>query len=643
MPVVSVSSSPRTATRTRLGPWLVVAGLLLAAIAYLPALRGGFVWDDDQHVTKNACLRDASGLATIWLDPRATPQYYPLVHTTFWLEDHAWGLDPRGYHAVNLLLHLANALLLGCVLRRLHVPGGWLAALLFAVHPVTVESVAWITERKNVLSTFFYLAAMLAWLRYDPRDDDAQRCGAWRWYLAAFVLFACALGSKTVTCSWPAAVLVIAWWQRGRIDRRELVATVPFFLLGAAAAAGTVYLEKFHVGAQGEPWHLSVVERLLIAGRATWFYIGKLLWPTQLAFVYPRWNVDTIQLWQFSFPIAVIVCLAALWFYRARLGRGPLAAVLLFLGTLTPALGFFDVYPMRYSFVADHFQYLACPAILTMVCAAAITWLPSFISTWRRMAAAPLLGLLAIGTWQQASVYRDPATLWRDTLAKNPDCAMACTNLANCMLDERHVAEALALYRRAVQLDPNDAITRTSYGGALLAEHRFNEAAEQLSAAVRLDPTDAGALSNLGTAQAALGRVADSRRSFEAALVRDPASAQLHLNYGIVLFEQEAYQGAETQFRAACDSNPRNLLAHFNLANSLYLQRRYADAIAEYDAALAIDPRSPLVHQALGLLMLDRHNWRSAAEHFRICAAAEPANAQYQGLLAESLKHTARR
>ena len=349
----------------------------------MPALRGGFNWDDDAYVTNNLTLRSVHGLSQIWGQLTATPQYYPLVFTSFWLEYHLWGLNPLGYHVVNVLLHALAAMLLWRVLVRLQLPGAWLAAGIFALHPVAVESVAWVTERKNVLSAVFYFAAALAYLRW--RDDGTTTTGlratsSWRslvLYLLSLALFICALFSKTVTASLPAALLLVIWWKHGRIAGRDVWPLLPFFVAGAALGLVTSWLERTHVGANGPEWALSFFDRCLIAGRALWFYAGKLFWPANLTFIYPRWQIDPGIWWQWLFPAAAIALVMILWSLRGRIGRGPLVAVLFFAGTLLPALGFANVYPMRYSFVADHFQYLASVGLIVLAAAGLTKNLPA--------------------------------------------------------------------------------------------------------------------------------------------------------------------------------------------------------------------------------------------------------------------------
>src|SRR5437870_3711674 len=372
-----------------------LALVLLVVATYLPALRAGFIWDDDAYVTANATLRSFDGLRRIWLEPGAVPQYYPLTFTSLWLDYHLWGLHPLGYHLVNVLLHAANAILVWLVGRRLALPGAWFAAAVFAVHPVHVESVAWVTERKNVLSGALYLAAFLAYLR--------AAGGARGAYGLALGLFVGALLAKTVTCTLPVVLLLVLWWRNGRVDVAPLL---PFFVLGAAAGFVTAWTEGHHVGATGELWRLSLPDRCLIAGRALWFYAAKLAWPHPLAFIYARWHVDAAVWWQYLFPLAAAATVAALHLARGRIGSGPLVAALCYVATLAPAPGFVNVYPMRYSFVADHFHYLASLPPIALAAAGAT-----------RLPRPQVIGagvLLALGTlaWRQALVYRDAETIW---------------------------------------------------------------------------------------------------------------------------------------------------------------------------------------------------------------------------------------
>ena len=348
----------RPADRTLLTVLLIVCCTFLA---YLPALDGGLLWDDAAHVTRPD-LRSLHGLWRIWSDLGATQQYYPLLHSAFWMEYKLWGDATLGYHLANLLLHAAAAILVMLIMRRLGLPGAWLAALIFTLHPVCVESVAWIAEQKNTLSTVFYLGAALLYLNFDRTRRGSH-------YFLALALFVMALLTKTVTDTLPAALLVVFWWQRGRLGwKRDVVPLLPWFALGAAAGLFTAWVERRFVFAEGPDFALTLVERFLLAGRALWFYLGKLVWPADLMFFYPRWHVDAAQWWQYLFPLAALAALIGLCLLAPK-HRGPLAGALIFAGTLFPALGFFNVYPFIYSYVADHFQYAASLGIIVPVAA----------------------------------------------------------------------------------------------------------------------------------------------------------------------------------------------------------------------------------------------------------------------------------
>lgn len=474
---------------------VVGAGLVLVAmtlLAYLPATTAGYIWDDDYYVYDNPTLKDAGGLGRIWLEPGATPQYYPLVHSTYWIEYRMWGAKPGGYHVVNILLHGLGAVLLWRLLSRLAVPGAWVAAAVFAVHPINVESVAWITERKNTLSGVFYLASALAFLGWRLPRGPETRGSPWR-YLAALVFFLCALLSKTVTASLPAALMLVLWWKSGRITMRDVRALAPLVVLGIAFGAMTVWMERQTVGAVGAAWDHTLLERCLIAGRALWFYAGKLVFPSPLVFVYPRWHIDAGQWWQYLFPAAAVAVVVALWLARRRIGRGPLAAVLFFAGTLVPALGFFNVYPMRFSYVFDHFQYLAGIGIVTLIVGAGFAAATRLGAQGRAAAAggsALILVVLGMLTWRQSFIYADEETIWRDTLARNPEAWIAHTNLGFIRMNQGRLAEAIDHSRASLRIYPDGADANANLGIALHLTGDHAEALEHLRAALRGKPTN---------------------------------------------------------------------------------------------------------------------------------------------------------
>jgi protein O-mannosyl-transferase len=417
----------------------VLALLLVAAaaIAYLPALNGRPIWDDDAHITRPE-LRSMEGLARIWSQPGATQQYYPLVHTAFWLEHAIWGDSSSWYHLSNLLIHCASALLLVAILRKLEIPGAWLAALIFTLHPIQTETVAWISELKNILSGLFYFGSILAYLRF----YETRRL---TFYWISLILFAAGLMSKSVIATMPGALLVIFWWKRGRLSlKRDICPLVPFFVAGAGFGLFTAWVEERLIGAQGSEYNYTLIERGLIAGRVIWFYLGKLFWPAELVFVYPRWRIDQTVWWQYLYPGGVLALLAVAVLLSRR-WRGPLAGLLIYIGTLFPVLGILNVYPFRYSLVADHFAYLAILGVIVPVSAGLTTSLERFTrSQIRYISAVLLVGLLVVLTARQSVMYTDIETLWQTTIECNPFAWMAHNNLGAILLGKGNVEEAIS-------------------------------------------------------------------------------------------------------------------------------------------------------------------------------------------------------
>jgi Flp pilus assembly protein TadD len=646
---------------------------LITVVAYIPAMRAGYIWDDDYYITENSTLRTPDGLRRIWLEPKALPQYYPLVHTAFWVEYHLWQLHPFGYHLVNVLLHTANAILLLLVLRYLRLPGAWLAAAFFALHPVHLESVAWITERKNVLSGFFYLSSALAYLRFaavtaDPADNSlssdipsTERSRSWGFYALSLFLFLCALLSKTVTCTLPAVILLVLWWKRGRIYRRDILALFPFFITGAVLGLTTVWLEKHHVYAQGEEWALSLVDRFLVAGRALWFYAGKLLWPHKLTFIYPRWQIDSGVWWQYLFPLAAVAVIVILWLLRRRIGRGPFVAVAFFAGTLVPALGFFDVYPMRFSFVADHFQYLASIGLLALAAAAMMAFFGRFgaqQSIIGFVVCMTVLSVFGVQVWKQGNIYRDAETLYRDTISKNPNAWMAHNNLGVFLEQHGNLDEAMAHFAEAIRIKPDHALAHYNMAEALARQEKFEEAMAHNLEALHIKPDYPKPYNFLGMIYARQGKIDQATLSFHKALKLNPYYASARNNLGALLARQEKFDEAIAQLSEALRILPDYAIAHNNLGEALMksgkinqaafhfhqaikLKPDYADphnnlgvllarlgeidkAIAHLSEAVRIEPDSIEAHYNLGTMLARKGEFEEAATHFRQALRLDP-------------------
>lgn len=579
-------------------------------MAYFPALSGGFLWDDAGHVTR-ADLRSLSGLGRIWFEFGATQQYYPVLHSAFWLEHRLWGDSTVAYHLLNLLLHGTTACLFGRLLQRLAVPGAWLAAGLFVLHPVCVESVAWISEQKNTLSAVFYLTAALAYLRFDERRDA-------RAYILATGFFLLALLTKTVTATLPAALLVVFWWRRGRLDwRRDVWPLLPWLVCGAVSGLVTAYFERKLIGAEGADFELDAVQRGLLAGRVLWFYLGKLLWPVELVFIYPRWTVDASQLGQWLFPLGALALLTGLcWWWWRRRQRAPLAAALLFAGTLFPVLGFFNVFPFVFSYVADHFQYLASLPVFALI-AAGLELARRRLPRWGGLVAATaVLGTLGALTWTQCGQYRDLFTLYEETLARNPACWMAHQNLAIALADAGRVDEAVPHAEATVRLKPDHAPAYNNLGDLLLQLGRLPEAVPLLERAVQLRPRYAVAHGNLGLAQARLGHLDDALQHFAEAARLDPHYPQAEFNWGVALMEARRLAEAVPHFARAVELEPGAAATRLLYGRLLASQGRFADAAIQFRAAVGLNHNSAEAHLLLAYALRELGQPEEAQEHF---------------------------
>ena len=575
--------SPATAEQRRSDWFFCLILVVVTMLAYHPAWNGGVLWDDEAHIGGPE-LRTLDGLRRIWFVPRTTQQYYPVLHTSFWVQQKLWGDSTTGYHFVNLLLHIGCAVLVLKILRFLRIPGAELAAIIFALHPVNVETAAWISERKNTLSGVFGLAATLSYLRFDESRSRRSYAFAIGWFLLGLL-------SKTAIVTLPLGWLVIFWWKRGTISlRRDVVPVAPFLFLSAAAGLMTSWVEHGNLAYKARTLDLSLVDRCLIAGRAFWFQLSKLLWPSDLMFVYPRWDINAGVWWQYLFPIAVLVLLVILWSLR-RWSRAPLAGVLVYILLLLPSLGFLNIYFFLYSFVADHWQYLACVGIITP-CASGIVLLTERLKggrAWLEPAVTLVIaGVLFVLTSQQSRMYSDIETLYRTTISRNPACWMAQVNLGNILYKANRIPEAMDLFNQASQIRP--AVAHYSLGNALLEKGRASEAIEEYQKALRIDPDYTEAHSNLGSALLLSGRMSEAIDQYEDALRNNPAAAEVHNNLGNALLHAGRASEAIDHFRQALRMNPNSVSAHNNLGAALAQIDRPTDAIAEFKAALRIDP-----------------------------------------------------
>ncbi len=615
--------------------WLrpvALAAVMVAAIlvTYAWSLRGEFLWDDDLHITANPTIIGPLGLKEIWTTARAN--YFPLVLTNFWAQHALWGLEPLGYRVVTLLFHAGAALLLWRVLQQLRVPGAWLGAALWALHPVQVESVAWICELKNTQSAVFFLAAIACYVRWleAGRSDERERvegfplahARGYNSYALALLCAVLAILSKPSTVMLPVALLLVGVWLRRRVEWREVVLLIPFFALSALAAGWTIWEQKHHSGALGEAWSQTLAERAVIAGRVVWFYLGKLIWPEPLIFIYPRWSIAADSVLALVPAAAVVAGLAGLW----RVSRtrpafaGVFFAAAFFVALLFPVLGFFNIYFFRYSFVGDHFQYLASMgplalagaglARLTQTANGADGAAPSkgdpiggrraVAAVGTRCLGGVLIALLAVLTVRESREYVNSETLWRATVARNPSAIMAWLNLGGTLVQNGKLDEAVATFTHVTRIKPDDVDAFNDLGGALLLLGRRDEALVALERAVVLAPQRAEMHNNLGNAQRSLGRSPDAIASYERALALDPAYAAAHDNLGAELAEAGQAQEALTHFEAALRIEPKNAVALNNLGNALRTLGRVEEAMVRHREALRLKPEFSDARGSLG-------------------------------------------
>ena len=525
--------------------------VVLVVISYTPIHEAGFVWDD-VVMTEAPQLHSKNGLKQVWFEPRSLVNeihYWPIVYTTFWIEYQFWELSPLGYHAVNVFLHALNTVLLFFLLHSLGLPGALLAAAIFGVHPVHVESVAWVIERKDTLSAAFYLAAFMSYLRFDRKQQ-------WAFYALALFFFACGMLSKSIVVSFPIGLLLCLWWKRGQITRTDLQRAAPFLVVAALIASADMWFAKSQ---EQTTFGFSALERVLIASRALCFYAYKLVWPSNLAVIYPRWQIDMNSGFQYLFPVFVIVLLGASWLRRKMFGKGPLAAILFFAVTLSPVLGFIDFGYMRFAFVADRFQYLASIGPIVLISALAASLNSRLSRTYSGIAVSVgivIIGLLTLLTWRQAAIYQNGETFYRHIVGLNPGARTAYFCLGNHLREQDRLDEALQCYQKALDLTEDTAALQNNIAITLEALGRDEEATVHYENTLKLDPRHKKALHNL---------------------------AGLRL-------KQKRYEEALQLYQKAFETDPQYAKAHQGAGNALAYMGRYEEAIAQYEKALMIDP-----------------------------------------------------
>jgi tetratricopeptide (TPR) repeat protein len=540
--VKSTESSPRSR--------LVVALLGLVAltiITYLPALSNGFIWDDNDHFTANPAMTAPGGLRQIWTSLKVS-RYYPLTLTTFWVQRRLWGLETLPYHAFNVGLHALSAALLFVLLRRLNIRAAWVGAALWAIHPVNVESVAWVTELKNVQSGLFFFLALVSFLRFESTSDR-------RWYGLAAACGAAAMLSKPSTVVLPAVLLLLDWWQRGRVTRADILRALPFAAVAFAMSAIAIVEQYTAVREEVHDWSITLPQRFAVAARAVWFYAGKLMWPLDLAFVYPQWKVALVSVASLASLVALIALPAVLWLNRRQpWARAGLLALAYFVVALAPVLGFFNIYYFRYSFIADHFQYLASVGPLALIAAAAATLFRGPIA--QRTSAFVALAALAALSAQHCRVFHDDERLWRDTIAKSPRAFLAHNNLGLMAVANGRFQEGEERLREALRIKPDYVIAHNNLGLVLATTGRREDAIRHFREALRLKPHDAVAHGNLALALAQSGRYDEALDHYREAVRLEPRFTNAQGNFADLLLSLGQTNAAFAQLKSALEATP---------------------------------------------------------------------------------------
>jgi len=596
---------PRAKRHARVAPakftlWqqtaLIAAIIVAVAMVYLPVLRGDFVWDDFLLITGNPLLQNFSGLVEIWSGGR-TADYFPLTNTIFWIEHHLFSANATGYHAVNILLQIANALLVWRLLTRLNIPGAWLAGLIFGIHPVHVASVAWISELKNLLAMFFALLSVLCFL-----ELDGQRLrNSVTAYAASLVFFALALLSKTQVVFLPFVLLLCAWWRNKKSAetktnhdlRRDVIRSWPFFALAIVLGLVTMWFQNRGIGEE-EIVIGSLPRRFVNAAMAIWWYAGHLFAPVRLMAIYPNWRFDSPRVLEWLPLIALIGILTGLWHWRDRGTRGAFFAVACFVVALLPSLGLVRMaYVRSGTLVANHLQYFADVPLLALF-SAGVAYAWNHRQRMTKIATATIVTLLvgAMGTYAFArvQVYRNEETLWQDNLSKNPDAWQAHIMMAQRRFKQERYAEAAYHAGRAAGLKPELADIHNELGLAYCRLERFEEGIAEYRAALQLKEAKPSTARNAGVAK------------IRANLANALAITANHLSESAPTIPEEAmrrYDEAIRQYQEALELDPQQPAIHRNLGMLLAQLGRYDEAIAHLRATLQMVPNEPLARETL--------------------------------------------
>ena len=573
-------------------PRRIILGVLLILIvflAFLPAVKSGFIWDDDTFLTENSLIKASDGLQRFWFTTEP-PDYFPLTSTTLWIEWRLWGANPTGYHVVNILLHCVTGLLIWLVLKELGIPGAWVAALVFGIHPVNVESVAWITERKNTLPMVFYTATILMFLKF-------ENSGRRKWYVLSLACFLLALLSKTSVVMLPFVLGFCLWWRRGKITTRDLYKLAPFFSLSAAFGLITTWFQYTRAIGSDVVREDGFLSRLAGAGWAVWFYLYKALLPIRLNFVYPRWEINPSSPLVYVPDVLILIAMGIFWHKRKSWGHPFLFAFGYYILTLLPVLGFLNIYFMKYSLVADHWQYISLVGVVALAVGVVANLYEKKKNTYGQyitgLAVCLILVLFSL-TYFRTQAYKDVETLWRDTLSKNPGAGLAHNNLARIMQNRGDFSGAILHYKKAMTSMPRDMLIPYNLANTYKDKEDFEQAAKYYKKSLEINPRFADAHNNLGLAYTNLGKTEKALEHYRKAVELKPEYVNATINIGNLFAQKKDFKEAIRYYEKALDIKANDENAHANLANVMAELGRYDEALKHYDKALAINPQNKI-------------------------------------------------
>ncbi len=565
---------------TEAGRWsdflLHTAIIVLACLwIYSPAYHGDWLWDDDQLITANPVVQSGSlqGLSKLWFNPDGA-DFFPLSYTALWAQWPFFNNQPTGYHVTTIVLHLIGSLLLWALLDRMRIPGAWLSSLIFAIHPVAVESVAWVSETKNTLSLPLFLLSCLCWVVQDDEPEGPRRM---RFYLLSIVFFLLAMLAKTSMVGLPVLLLLHVWWKRGTVTVQDLIRTSPFFLI--SLVLGIITIQYQHGRAIGVEKILvgGVASRIATAGMAILFYLKQIVWPVTLLPIYPRWEVDPPKAWQFLAWPAIAAAAAWIWSNRGTAarpdwGRHAIFGLGFFLLMVLPVLGFVTISYMRITWVADHFIYLPMIGVIALIGAAATRWYDRSTASAQQLILAG--GAIALATcgllaFRYANAWASEDALWTHTLKTNHDAWQAHNRLGAKKFSRGDIEGAYYHFTQSTRLRPDLGETHNNLGSALTSKGRLDEAIKEFAVACQLTPHVPAMRVNLANALFQAGRFAEAADAFKFLLEKEPKNAALLNNYAVALYRQGNKEESIRYFRSALEINPTLKDAREGLAAAL--------------------------------------------------------------------------